>query len=153
MPNINETVPEFTAQNQNNESISNQNLLGSKYILLFYGQNDTPTCTKQVCMASSVAAQAAAMGYSIYGVSPDSVARHQKFIQKHQLQINLLADPSKQMMYAFDAYGPKVFMGKQVTGVYRKCYVVNESGIIVGKIDEVRAATQGEQIMAELAKL
>jgi thioredoxin-dependent peroxiredoxin len=144
---VTEAVPTFEAANQEDELISNKSLLGQKYILFFYGQDDTPTCTKQVCAANDVYAQLSKKGYTIYGVSPDKVAKHQKFITKYNLAISLLSDPEKKMMFAFEAYGPKIFMGKEVIGVYRKAYVIDEKGKITQIISEVNAAKQGEQLL------
>jgi thioredoxin-dependent peroxiredoxin len=144
---IKDTVPSFEVMNQDSEPISNKTLLGKKYILFFYGQDDTPTCTKQVCAANDVYNQLNKKGYAVYGVSPDKVAKHQKFIAKYNLDIQLLSDPEKKMMFAFEAYGPKIFMGKEVIGVYRKAYVIDEKGKITNIIGEVNAAKQGEQLL------
>ena len=153
MIEINGTVPSFTTKNENGELVSSQSLQGSKYIVLFYGQDDTPTCTKQVCAASDVYADAKAKGYQMFGVSGDTVGKHAKFKAKYNLNISLLSDPDKAMMKSFEAFGPKMFMGKEVNGVYRKAYFINESGKIVGKIDDVKAAEQGSQILEVLATL
>lgn len=140
-------VPTFAVVDQNENAVSSKSLLGKKYILFFYGQDDTPTCTKQVCAANSVYDAAIKKGYEVYGVSPDKPTKHKKFIDKYNLEIQLLSDPSKEMMFAFEAYGPKIFMGKEVIGVYRKTYFIDEKGIITGIIDEVNAAKQGDQIL------
>ena len=146
-------VPPFSALNQNGTEISNTSLLGQKYILFFYGQDDTPTCNKQVFTANEVAEQAKAKGFVVFGVSPDKPAKHKKFVDKYGLKIDLLADPEKKMMYDFEAYGPKIFMGKEVTGVYRKAYLVDEKGQILKVITDVTAAQQGELILQALAAL
>jgi thioredoxin-dependent peroxiredoxin len=143
----NQKVPEFQTHDQDGNLLTNETLIGKKYILFFYGQDDTPTCTKQVCAADSIFDQLQNQGYEVYGVSPDSQAKHQKFIAKYKLNISLLSDPDKKTMYAFGAYGPKKFMGKDVIGVYRKTYFIDEKGIITGIIDEVKAAEQGNQIL------
>lgn len=147
MLKISEKAPNFQAIDQNGNTVNNETLIGKKYILFFYGQDDTPTCTKKVCAANDVFNKLQPIGYEVFGVSPDSQAKHQKFIAKYKLSINLLSDPDKKMMYAFGAYGPKIFMGKNVIGVYRKTYFINEAGLITGIIDEVKAAEQGNQIM------
>ncbi len=144
---INQKAPDFKALDQTGKEVTNTNLLGKKYILFFYGQDDTPTCTKQVCAANDIFNQVQPIGYEVFGVSPDTVSKHLKFIAKFKLSIDLLSDQSKEMMYAFGAYGPKKFMGKDVIGVYRKTYFIDEKGIITGIIDEVKAAEQGNQIM------
>lgn len=144
---LNQAVPSFEAKDQNDQIISNQTLLGKKYILFFYGQDDTPTCTKQVCSANDALQDIKVKNYKVYGVSPDTVKKHQKFITKYNLQIDLLSDPDKMMMKDFESFGPKIFMGKEVNGVYRKAFVVNEQGLLVGKIEDVKAAEQGSQIL------
>ncbi len=146
-------VPPFSTLNQNGTEISNTSLLGQKYILFFYGQDDTPTCNKQVFTANEVANQAKDKGFAVFGVSPDKPAKHKKFVDKYGLKIDLLADPEKKMMYDFEAYGPKIFMGKEVTGVYRKAYLVDEKGQILKVIADVTAAQQGELILQALAVL
>jgi thioredoxin-dependent peroxiredoxin len=144
---IGKKAPSFSAMDQNENEVNNKSLLGKKYILFFYGQDDTPTCTKQVCAANSIFKQVNKKGYEVYGVSPDKVAKHVKFIAKYDLEINLLSDPNKEMMFAFEAYGPKIFMGKEVIGVYRKTYFIDDKGVITNIIEEVNAAKQGDQIM------
>ncbi len=140
-------VPSFVALDQHENQVSDQSLLGKKYILFFYGQDDTPTCTKQVCAANAIFDEAKSKGYVVYGVSPDKVNKHKKFIEKYKLSIHLLSDPTKEMMYAFEAYGPKIFMGKEVVGVYRKTYFIDANGTITDVIEEVTAANQGLQIL------
>ncbi|MBK8701317.1 MAG: peroxiredoxin [Saprospiraceae bacterium] len=141
------TVPSFNVIDHTGEAVTNKSLQGQKYILFFYGQDDTPTCTKQVCAANEAFPAATKKGYRIFGVSPDKVAKHQKFIDKYALDVSLLSDPEKSMMYAFGAYGPKVFMGKEVIGVYRKAFFVDEKGTITAILDDVKAADQGKLIM------
>lgn len=153
MINITDSVPQFAAKDEAGQMVSNTSLLGQKYIVLFYGQDDTPTCTKQVCAASDVYADALAKGFKIFGISGDTVTKHQKFKAKYNLNIGLLSDPDKEMMKAFESFGPKIFMGKEVNGVYRKAYFIDEKGTIVGKIDEVKAAEQGTQILEVLSNL
>ena len=147
---IGNIVPDFSAKDQDGNVISNKTLINKKYILFFYGQDDTPTCTKQVCAANDVVTDVKNHGYLLFGVSPDRETKHKKFIDKYNLTLNLLSDPEKKMMYAFEAYGPKVFMGKDVIGVYRKSYFIDEHGKIIHIIAEVTAAEQGRQIMEYL---
>jgi peroxiredoxin Q/BCP len=143
-------TPRFHVSNQDGTVVSDETLLGKKYILFFYGQDDTPSCTKQVCAADHVFDIVTKKGFLLFGVSPDKEKKHKKFIEKYNLSIQLLSDPEKKMMYAFEAYGPKIFMGKEVVGVYRKAYFIDEKGTITHIISEVTASTQGDQILEVL---
>ena len=141
-----EHAPHFEVKNQHGDIVSKDGLKGKKYILFFYGQDDTPTCNKQVFSANDVSDIVTSNGYALFGVSPDGIKKHQKFIAKFDLKIDLLSDPDKKMMYDFEAYGPKIFMGKQVTGVYRKAYFINEQGMIENVLTDVVSADQGKLI-------
>lgn len=59
---------------------------------------------------------------------------------------SLIADTELSMMNAFGFYGPKIFMGKEVTGVYRTTVVTDEEGIITNIIYDVVSANHSEQI-------
>ena len=54
------------------------------------------------------------------------------------------------MMNAFGFYGPKIFMGKEVTGVYRSTVITDENGIISHIIYDVVSANHTEQIKEAL---
>jgi thioredoxin-dependent peroxiredoxin len=42
-------LPDFELKDENGTTISNQTLVGQKVIISIYAQDDTPSCTKQVC--------------------------------------------------------------------------------------------------------
>ena len=71
-----ETPPHFSALNQNGTEISNKKACWAKNTSSFYGQDDTPTCNKQVFTANEVADQAKGKGFAVFGVSPDKPAKH-----------------------------------------------------------------------------
>lgn len=140
-------VPDFAVINQDGEIISNLSLIGKKYILFFYPKDDSPSCTKEACSLRDQYSEFKKRGYLIYGVSPDNEKKHRKFIDKYEFQYDLLADSELHMTKAFGLYGPKKFMGKEITGVYRTTVIVNEVGVITHIIDSVKTATHGEQLL------
>ena len=66
----------------------------------------------------------------VLGVSPDSPASHQKFIQKHGLTVALLSDPERQVLKAYNAWGMKKMYGKQYEGVIRSTVAIDPQGIV-----------------------
>jgi peroxiredoxin Q/BCP len=139
-------LPDFRAKDENGNEVNNQTLKGKKVILSFYAQDDTPSCTKQVCSLRDSADFFTSKGYLIYGISPDSEKKHQKFKAKYEITFPLLADSDKSMLLAFGLFGPKKFMGKDVTGVYRTSVVIDEKGIVTHIIDKVNTGTHGDQL-------
>lgn len=148
---IGQSVPNFTAENQHGEQISNTSLLGSKYILFFYPKDDSPGCTKQACSVRDSYRKINAHGYRVFGVSPDNVKKHGRFINKYEFQYELLADPEKEMINSFGVIGPKKFMGREIIGVYRTTFFVDEKGNIEHIIDKVITKSHGDQILASLS--
>jgi len=148
---IGQKVPFFSLQNEKEEQISSESLIGEKYILFFYPKDDSPGCTKEACSIRDNYRALEKLDYKVFGVSPDKAKKHQKFIDKYEFQYSLLADTEKEMINAFGLWGPKKFMGREIVGVYRKTIIVNEEGIISHIIDKVITKAHGNQILDVLA--
>lgn len=146
-------VPQFSLPNQKGEIISSESLLGKKYILFFYPKDDSPGCTKEACNIRDNYKAISKKGYEVYGVSPDKEKKHEKFINKYEFQYDLLADTEKEMINAFGLWGPKKFMGKEITGVYRTTVIVNEKGTAIAVIEKVVTKSHGEQLLEVIAGL
>ena len=144
-------VPNFSLPNEKGEIVSSESLLGKKYILFFYPKDDSPGCTKEACSIRDNYKELTKLGYEIYGVSPDKEKKHQKFIDKYEFQYSLLADTEKEMINAFGLWGPKKFMGREITGVYRTTVIVNEEGIVSNMIEKVVTKSHGTQIIEAIA--
>ncbi len=147
---VGDKAPDFEAFNENGEKISLSNLKGKKVILFFYPKDDSPGCTKEACNLRDNFKVLSKLGYEIYGVSPDKVAKHKKFIDKYEFQYSLLADPEKVVIGAFGVWGPKKFMGKDIVGVYRTTFIINDEGIISHIIDKVKTDNHTAQILEAL---
>jgi len=147
---VGDSIPAFQSTNELGESISSESIKGNKTILFFYGQDDTPTCTKEACNIRDNYKMFSSKGYKVYGISKDNEKKHKKFIDKYDLPYSLLADTDLSVMNAFGYYGPKIFMGKEVTGVYRTTVVTDENGIITHIIDNVVSAEHSNQLKEAL---
>jgi thioredoxin-dependent peroxiredoxin len=143
---VGDTIPLFNATDENGNVVNPETLKGKKNIIFFYGQDDSPTCTKEACNLRDNFKYFDTKGYRIYGVSKDNEKKHKKFIDKYDLPYSLIADTELSMMNAFGFYGPKIFMGKEVTGVYRTTVVTDEKGVITNIIYDVVSANHSEQI-------
>ena len=139
-------IPAFEALDEKGEKVTDASLLGNKSIIYFYPKDDTPTCTKEACNLRDNHAFFKAKGYKIYGVSKDSIARHQKFIDKYALPFALISDTKLNMLNAFGFYGPKKFMGKDIVSTYRTTVVTDENNVITHIIYDVKSADHANQL-------
>ena len=150
MLQVGDKVPEFEGLDQNGNNVSSSDYKGRKYVVFFYPKASTPGCTAEACDLRDNEMALQAQGYSIIGVSADSVKRQKNFADKNNLTYPLLADEDKKIIEAFGVWGPKKFMGREFDGILRTTFVIDENGIIENVIEKVKTKAHAEQILAEV---
>ena len=143
-------APEFSGKNQNGETVTLQQYKGKKLILYFYPKDNTPGCTAESCNLRDSYEDLFGKGFEVVGISPDSEKSHQKFIEKHNLPFNLIADTEKEILKLYGAWGLKKLYGREYEGVLRSTYVINEEGIIVKVFKKVKTKDHVNQILSEI---
>ena len=138
-------APDFSANNQKGETLSIRHFTGKKLVLYFYPKDDTPGCTAEACSLRDNYQDLIAKGFSILGVSPDTEAKHQKFIDKYNLPFDLLADTDNAVALAYGVWVEKSMYGRKYMGIARTTFVIDEQGNlaeIIEKVDTKNHATQ-----------
>jgi peroxiredoxin Q/BCP len=143
-----DTAPDFTLTSDTGDSVSLKDLRGQKVIVYFYPAAMTAGCTKQACDFTDNLNSLKAAGYSVVGISPDKPEKLAKFRERDSLTITLLSDPEKSVMKAYAAYGLKKLYGKEVEGVIRSTFVVDEKG----KIELAQYAVKATGHVAKLRR-
>lgn len=141
-----DTAPDFTAKDQNGKDISLKSMHGKRVILYFYPKDNTPGCTAEACSLRDGKRELEKMGFEIIGVSADSEASHQKFIEKHSLNFTLISDPDHAVALAYGVWGPKKFMGREFIGMIRTTFIIDVNGKIEKIFDKVDTKRHFEQI-------
>ncbi len=141
-------APDFNAKDQNGNDVSLSDYKGKKVILYFYPKDLTPGCTTQACNFRDNASLLKEKGFEVIGVSADDEKKHQKFIEKHDLNFTLLADTDKKVIQDYGVWGTKKFMGKVYDGIHRESFVIDENGKIEHVIEKVKTKEATEQILA-----
>jgi len=127
----NQTAPEFSSPNQNNEMITLSQFKGQKNVVLyFYPKDDTPGCTIEANEFTKLASQFAAVDSVVIGVSKDSCASHQAFIDKFGLKVDLLADTSGQVCEDYGVWQEKEKNGEKKMGIVRSTFIINKAGML-----------------------
>ena len=145
-----DTAPDFTLTSDTGDEVSLSGLRGKKVIVYFYPAAMTPGCTKQACDFTDNLASLKAAGYEVLGISPDKPEKLAKFRERDSLTITLLSDADKSVMKAYGAYGPKKLYGKEVEGVIRSTFVVDEDGTIVLAQYNVKASGHVAKLRKDL---
>ncbi len=141
-------APAFTAQNQKNETVTLDTYKGKKLVLYFYPKDDTPGCTAEACDLRDNYSRFIKAGYAVLGVSPDSVKKHIRFIEKYQLPFDLLADEDHAVSEAYGVWKEKSMFGVKYMGVVRTTFVIDENGVVVDIIEKVDTKAHSKQVLA-----
>lgn len=144
-------VPDFETILHNNKPLRSTDLKGKPYIFFFYNHDGSETCTKEACNVRDNFALLTESGYMVFGVSEDSVTKHQRFIEKYQLPYPLISDKDNVLAKTFDIFGQKEFMGRISETVHRTTFVINAHGVIEATIHPVDSARHVQQILESLS--
>lgn len=152
MLNTGEKAPDFALQNQEGKEIRLSDFAGKKVVLYFYSRDNTPGCTRQACGFARNYSRFSELGVEVIGISRDSAASHQKFAQKYELPFQLLSDPERKAIEAYDVWKEKKQYGKISMGVVRSTYVIDEAGNIEKAMPRVKPDTNADEILAYLTR-
>ncbi len=140
-------APWFEGTIENGERVTLADFAGKKLVLYFYPKDSTPGCTAEACDLRDNYERFLALGYEVLGVSKDSAASHQRFIEKYNLPFHLIADTDLAILKAYKAWGEKKNYGKVTMGTLRTTYVIDEQGVIVDAIGKVNTKDHTAQIL------
>lgn len=140
-------APDFTVATDQDERLRLSSLLGQAVVLYFYPKDDTPGCTKESCGFRDLNADFSAAGATILGVSPDSVASHQKFRDKFSLNFPLLADADKEVVQLYGVWKEKNMYGRKYMGVERTTFVIDSEGTIRRIFPKVKVDQHPEAVL------
>ena len=144
-----DNAPNFTAQDEQGNTISLGDYKGKKLVVFFYPKASTPGCTVEACNLNDNFERFQSLGYEILGVSADSAKRQSNFKTKYGFQYPLLADEGKSVIEAFGVWGPKKFMGREYDGIHRTTFIIDEKGVIENVITKVKTKDHTAQILAD----
>ncbi|HUS61099.1 MAG TPA: peroxiredoxin [Acidimicrobiales bacterium] len=120
---VGDTAPDFTLLGTGGRSFTLSEQLGAPVVLVFYPGDETPVCTMQLREYSAGAEAFAALGATVWAISPQGVESHERFACRQDLAMPLLADEDKDLGRAFGIVGPLGFYRRSV-------FVIDRDGVI-----------------------
>ncbi len=153
MIEIDRQAPDFCLTADDDSTVCKKDLKGMWVALYFYPRDNTSGCTTEALEFSERMADFSAMKAAVLGVSPDSVASHKKFKQKHNLSLKLLSDPSHNMLEAYGAWGIKKMYGKESTGVIRGSVLIDPHGIVRRVWPRAKSSGHAQEVLEALSDL
>ncbi len=134
-------APEFTLQTiDGSVSLADELAKAEKGVVVyFYPKAMTPGCTTEACDFRDSENSLKSAGYTVIGISPDTVESLRKFVDRDNLNFPLASDPERTVLDAYGTFGEKKNYGKIVQGVIRSTFVVGKDGTISSAQYNVKA--------------
>jgi thioredoxin-dependent peroxiredoxin len=126
---------------------------GHPFVLYFYPRDDTPGCTDEGIQFAGLNDEFKKAGYTIFGISRDTVASHEKFKKKLGFPFELLADPDESVCNQFGVMKDKNMYGKKVSGIERSTFVIGKDGSIVKEWRGVKVPNHAQEVLDALRTL
>jgi peroxiredoxin Q/BCP len=141
-------APDFSIPATNGKTVSLSDFKGKNIVLYFYPKDMTSGCTTEACDFKERGQDFSNLNTVILGISPDSVASHQKFIQKYELPFLLLADEHQQVCSLYEVWKKKSMYGKEYMGVERSTFLIDKHGKLVNEWRKVSVKGHVDEALA-----
>lgn len=144
---LNQPVTDFELPATSGKTFKLSDYLGKTLVIYFYPKDSTPGCTTQGMQFRDHYADFQAANTEIVGVSRDSLKSHENFKAKFTFPFELLADTEELACGIFNVMKMKNMYGKQVRGVERSTFVIDQNGVLVKEWRGVKVDGHVQQVL------
>lgn len=148
IPAAGSAAPDFHLPADGGKAVSLKDFSGRKLVLYFYPKDDTSGCTAEAIAFNGLKTSFAEAGADIVGVSADSVASHEKFKKKYNLDFPLASDETKAMLEAYGVWAEKSMYGRKYMGIERTTVLIDGKGKIARVWSKVKVPGHAEEVLA-----
>ena len=138
-------------ENGKEVEFTEESLKGKKTVLYFYPKDNTSGCTKEACDFRDNMVRLTPYA-QVIGVSPDSIASHQKFQQKQNLNFMLVSDPAHELAIKYAVWKEKSMYGRKYMGIERSTFILNEQGKVIKEWRKVKVPGHVDEVLTVLKK-
>ena len=146
-------VPAFALPASGGKKWKLADAAGKNLVVYFYPKDNTSGCTREGEAFRDLYAKFRKAGTEIVGVSPDSVASHDKFIAKYDFPFALLADEEKAVCQLFGVWKEKSMYGRKYMGVERSTFLIDAGGVLRREWRKVKVPGHAQEVLAAVSAL
>ena len=150
---LDKKVPAFSCIATGGKKWKLSDASGKKLVIYFYPKDNTPGCTKEGAAFRDLYPSFKKARTMIVGVSPDSLASHEKFKAKMAFPFDLLADEDRKLCELFGVYKEKSLYGRKYKGVERSTFLIDERGVLRREWRKVKVPGHAEEVLAAATAL
>jgi len=142
-----QTAPDFTLPRDGGDQITLSDLKPKSVVLYFYPKDDTSGCTTEAVDFTNQIDAFAAANTIVLGVSKDSLGKHDKFRDKHNLKVALLSDDNSDVCERYGVWVEKSMYGRTYMGIERTTFLIDGSGRIKDIWRKVRVKNHVDEVL------
>ena len=144
-----DAFPDFSMETPDGGTVTKAYLAGSKAVIFFYPKDNTPGCTTEAKEFSALKQEFEKAGTRLLGVSKDSPMKHQNFIAKHDLTVDLATDAADGgLSDELGVWTEKQMYGKTYMGMVRSTFLIGGDGQILRVWPKVKVKGHAEEVLA-----
>ena len=148
-PAVGDRMPDIAMETPDGGTVKPSDFRGRKLVVFFYPKDNTPGCTTEAKDFSALKPQFDKAGVALLGVSKDSPKKHQNFIAKHDLTVDLATDSEEGgLSDTLGVWTEKKMYGKTFLGMVRSTYLVGPDGKITRIWPKVKVTGHAEEVLA-----
>jgi thioredoxin-dependent peroxiredoxin len=141
-------VPDFTLPATGGGQMRLKDCLGGALVLYFYPRDNTPGCTLEGQQFAALAPRFTKAGVSVFGISRDPLAAHEKFRDKMGFPFALLSDADERVCKLFDVIRMKNMYGHKSLGVERSTFLIDAKGVLRREWRRVKVEGHAQEVLA-----
>jgi thioredoxin-dependent peroxiredoxin len=145
-------APQFTLEGTQG-TWSLEDAKGSALVIYFYPRDNTSGCTQEGLDFAALHLQFKKAKSQIFGISPDSVASHEKFKKKMAFPFELLSDSGQEVCKLYAVFKEKSMYGRKYMGVERSTFLIDGKGVLRHEWRKVKVKDHAAAVLAAVKAL
>ena len=150
---VGKSVPKFKLEATGGLEVTEAQFKKKLTVMFFYPKDMTPGCTVEGNDFTQLKPKFSKLNAQVFGVSRDSIKSHEKFKEKESYKIELISDPDEKLCKIFGVMKLKNMYGKQVRGIDRSTFVIDQSGKLLKEWRGVKVPGHAEEVLQYIKSL
>ena len=150
---VGKKVPDFSLPSTGDKTFTLSDQAGKKVVLYFYPKDNTPGCTSEGQDFRDLYPEFVGSGADVFGLSRDSIKKHENFKAKFHFEFDLLSDEDEKVCGLFEVLKDKIMYGRKVKGIERSTFLIDEHGVLQQEWRKVRVKGHVEEVLEAVREL
>ncbi|HSG93787.1 MAG TPA: thioredoxin-dependent thiol peroxidase [Methylotenera sp.] len=150
---LNKPVPDFELPSTGDKNVKLSDLRGQNVLIYFYPKDSTPGCTLEGQQFRDHINEFEQLNTVIFGISRDSIKKHENFKKKQAFPFDLLSDADETVCNLFGVMQLKKLYGREYMGVDRSTFLIDADGFLRHEWRSVKLKGHIEDVLTTLKSL